>query len=487
MTGSGEAIAAPERDRAARRRLFPCHYFAIDGGGGAHLLTALGGADPRLQPVSSPRHTDLLLVVGPMTERFAPAVVEMASAVPRPARALVVEPPGTSRTAGAALADLGTLLPTARRVVAHSPEQVLAALDEAGPWPELAIAPEGPAGESSTIALPSRQERELATELAVLSLGPAQRFTAGPLRVLLICDGEQVLEARVEAGYAHRDIAGSMARSNWRAAADLAATLDPLAPVAGRLAYVRALERLQGWACPEPVEAAREAALAAERAENALWWLARFAELLAASPLAERARGLAARMAAARRFLWPQSPAVWIAPQQTPPDADAATAAQLRAIADQISALRERVANDRLLRLRTRGIGTIAAGRLREAGVSGPALAASERSLGDVHARLLAHLDAAGRLEAPGSAVSSSEIARWDAPGGHGMATVEGPRGRITLHVMSDGGAGPSSIACERPSAALLSMVPEALAGQKLADAEMILASLDLSMAEADG
>jgi NADH:ubiquinone oxidoreductase subunit D len=37
------------------------------------------------------------------------------------------------------------------------------------------------------------------------------------------------------------------------------------------------------------------------------------------------------------------------------------------------------------------------------------------------------------------------------------------------------------------PSAALLGLIPELLAGQKLADAEMIVASLDLAMAEADG
>jgi len=36
-------------------------------------------------------------------------------------------------------------------------------------------------------------------------------------------------------------------------------------------------------------------------------------------------------------------------------------------------------------------------------------------------------------------------------------------------------------------SAALLALVPELLAGQKLADAEVIVASLDLAMAEADG
>ena len=37
-----------------------------------------------------------------------------------------------------------------------------------------------------------------------------------------------------------------------------------------------------------------------------------------------------------------------------------------------------------------------------------------------------------------------------------------------------------------RPSAALLPLLPEMLAGETLADAEALVASLDLAMAEAD-
>jgi len=60
----------------------------------------------------------------------------------------------------------------------------------------------------------------------------------------------------------------------------------------------------------------------------------------------------------------------------------------------------------------------------------------------------------------------------------------------IGLHLDSPGGEGsrgPAQVEWQRPSASLLALVPELLVGQKLADAEVILASLDLTMAEVDG
>jgi len=52
---------------------------------------------------------------------------------------------------------------------------------------------------------------------------------------------------------------------------------------------------------------------------------------------------------------------------------------------------------------------------------------------------------------------------------------------------VSEGEEQPAHVEWQRPSAALLPLLPETVAGQKLADAEIIIASLDLAMAEADG
>lgn len=489
MTGSLEApTQARPRARPARRL---CRYVAVDGGDGAHLLAALAGADPRLHPAGSPRHADLLIVVEPVARRLASALAEIARALPRPARALVVGEPGPDRFPHADLIRVEELLPGARRIPHHALTAVVdAALDPARA-DGLTVAGAPPL-DATMLPLPSKQEREIATELAVLSLGPVQPFITGPLRLLLACDGEQVLTVRVEGGYARRGIDEAMTGVTWREAADLAGALDPPAPVTGRLAYVRAMERLQGHEPPAPVTACRDAALALERARNHLWWLVRFVGLLDCAVVATPARGVAAALDEALPEVWDAPPEAWISPGGGVPPARTGAAAALARIAQDAATLAERVARDRLLGLRTRGVGVLDAARLRAAEVSGPVRRANERDAGDADARLRTRLAAAaddlrGAAALLTAGAEPHRAPVWDVPAGEACVAVEGPRGRIGVRLTSEGGNGPARVVWQRPSAALLTLVPEALAGQKLADAETILASLDLSMAEADG
>jgi NADH:ubiquinone oxidoreductase subunit D len=155
------------------------------------------------------------------------------------------------------------------------------------------------------------------------------------------------------------------------------------------------------------------------------------------------------------------------------------------------------LARNRVPALRTAGIGVLPVDRLRAVGASGPALRAGERGLGDVLGRLLTRLDEAAddirnveaRLKlAPTNRLRPAQqgIAQWSAPPGKTEVAIPGPRGHISLSLASDGKS-LHQVAWGRPSAALLGLLPELLAGQKLADAEVIIASLNLAMAEADG
>ena len=474
------------------------HYFAIDGGSGAHLLEALSGRYPYIQQVASPRHADLLLVVEPINRKLAPAVGELARALPRPARILTVGEPGAERDhfPGNDIVRVEELFPGSHRVALTSVESVFEAMLRSEQWSTTEKI-EQPTVEEATIQLPSKQEQQMATELVVLSLGPVQPFTAGPLRLLLICDGEQVLSAQQEAGYASRGIAGAMTRMDWPQALPLARRLDPLAPLASQLAYVRAVEQLQGWQPASQVAMLREAALAMERAQNVLWWLVRFARILADAALTGRANQLASRLAGDIAQSWRQAPFTWVLPQLQVPFATVAgnteAMARRQKIATEVEALRRDIERNRLFALRTRGIGVLATERLKEAGVSGPDLAGSADGAGDVQSRVLARLDAAtidlrqaGEVLAAGES-APTRAASWDAPAGEARVTVRGPRGDIGLRLVSEGEEQLAHVEWQRPSAALLPLLPETVAGQKLADAEIIIASLDLAMAEADG
>jgi len=481
-------------------------YIGIDGGAGASLLADLAGRDPYLREVSSPRHADLLIIVEPISQKLAPAVVTMAKALAHPAHVLIVGEPQTERTAfqEGNLALLDVLFPGADRVSSVSAEQVLAAAFDAQRWSHMSIPDIDREAEEITIQLPAKQDQEIATELAVLSLGPLQAFTAGPLRLFLICDGEQVFSVQMETGYAYRGIDQAMTQGNWQQGLTLARQFDPLAPLAGQLAYVQALEHLQGWQPPTQLQASRELALALERAQNTLWWLVRFAHLLDDAPFTERSDRCARDLAEVGSSLWQTSPTEWIIPQYVDMSMirskDSSVVVRLSKIASNIDMLRQYVEHNRGLALRTRNIGVIAQKYLRDKEiVSGPVYAASEHGIGDVQSRLTTRLqivlrDIQQTVETKTAQVSPhplpSHTPSWDVPEGEARVIVQGPRGDIGLHLVSQGGEGsrgPTQVEWQRPSASLFALVPELLVGQKLADAEVILASLDLAMAEVDG
>ena len=496
MTGNAETAPTAYRGWFAQLTQQPRPYFALDGGSGAHLFAALSQQSPHARQVYTPRHADLLLIAEPISQKLVPALQETARTLARPARVLLVGAPegGLDHFPGLDLAAIERLFPDAHRVTATTAEALLEAVLDAEQWPRLTLSQQAEP-EPILIQLPHRQEQELATEFVVLSLGPLQSLTAGPLRLLLICDGEQVFSAQVEAGYAHRGIAEAMQQTDWQHALVLARHLDPLAPVASQLTYVQAIERLQQWQTPVPVANLRKAAVALERAQNHLWWLLRFAQLLADTPLTDRAYDLASTLAEHVADLWRQSPSEWILPQQgsAAPLVNDLPASALRRIVSRIDALKSAVARNRLLALRTRAIGRLATARLRDVGVSGPVLQASEQGAGDVQARLLVRLETAALdVQSASEMLESKErmmahAANWNVPTGEAHATVEGPRGTLGIHIASSGGEKPVDVQWQRPSAILLPLLPEILGGQLLADAEVIVASLDLAMAEADG
>jgi NADH-quinone oxidoreductase subunit D len=473
-------------------------YISVDGGTGAHLLAHLAGHDPSLQQVFSPRHANLLLVVTPLSQKLAPAVVAMASALAQPAHVLLLG--STQNLSGMfpseAFASAEQLFPDAASVSGDSLDDILRAARSSSEARSGSAVIDADEPTAPIFSLPPREELEMATELAVLSLGPVQSCTAGPLRLVLMCDGEQVHSVQVDAGYAYRGMEQAMLAVTWQEALAIARQFDPLAPIAGQLAYVRALEQLQGWQPPEAVALLREAALALERVQNTLWWLVRFAQLLADAPLFDRAFHLAANLASHTANLWESSPSTWIYPQQivSRQVMKQTNGTAWRALAEHLAHLQRYVEHARTLAIRTRGIGVLTSERLEAAGVrSGPNFQASAPGRGDVLSRLLARLQIATRdLLLVRDALDKGETARahapvWGVPEGDTHATVEGPRGTIGLHLVGQGGRGPMQVAWQRPSALLLQLLPDLLRGQKLTDAEVILASLDLAMAEADG
>lgn len=252
LIGNDEEFALMPHVRSGhtlRRSAYLYHYYAIDGGSGSHLLSVLAGYSPILRRVNSPRHADILLIIAPISHKLVPSLIEIAEALPRPAHVLRVEDPMAAQVSDSLdetkFAHLNTLFPNAHHLSTFSVDDIYDTMISASSWEEMIVTEEN-VPDAETIQLPPKEEQEMATELAVLSLGPVQPFTSGPLRVFLVCDGEQVFSTQIESGYAQRAIAPAMQRADWRQSLKLARVFDPLAPVASQLVYVKAIEQLQG-------------------------------------------------------------------------------------------------------------------------------------------------------------------------------------------------------------------------------------------------
>ena len=466
--------------RLAQQRLT---YFAVDGGAGAHQLAVLARQSPYLVPIGTPRHADCLLIVAPLSQKLAAAVDLLRDALPAHAKIILYHPAELPDMALPAMPDT-TLSPDAQPLTTLTAAAVRAAYLSA---PEMQAMRLPLPLTDVTIDLPSPSE--IATELVVLSLGPVQPFTAGPARFWLICDGEQVVECRVEAGYAARGIATMMTGVTWERAAHLAAQYDPLAPIAGRLAFVQAVEQVQNYQPDDFTREMRADALALERAQNVLWWYVRFLQLLALTPRATHAAALANALDDAIAQVWSEPPATWIAPQQSASSRVATTLKVLQTLAHAIAALAHTARTDRWLKLRTVGIGAM---ELHHRGTVPNGLPGMEGS-NDVQSRLLTRLQLA--VSALDDVVGHATLRRdratrdaiWQVPAGEATSSVAGPRGAVRAHLVSAGTANPHHVTWSTPSAAILPLIPQLFAGQKVADAEIILASFDLVMAEADG
>lgn len=472
-------------------------YYAVDGGAAATLLAQLPAADPVLRPVATPRQADILLVIEPVTTALLSVIAEVYRQMPTPRRVVVL---GLGEEHGSA-PRLEDYLPAAVRVD-RSPtaSDVAAAVAAAMLRASLSDGDEISAlsgvsrSDEHLVPLRPVAEREMATEDLIMSFGPVQPATAGPLQLVLTMDGEQVVRADVRSGLAHRGLEEAQAAKRWNDVRS-GATIDPLAPVAGQLAWTEAVEQLHGIAASPAAGRQRAFALKIERAASQFIWLTRFAELIGFRSLTDEARRLAATVAA---YL----PADTAAPGNRRYDslpAGQPASDDLDRLARSAYKLVSRIERNRMFAARTRGVGVLSAERARAAGASGAVLHASESGAGDARTRVLSRLAAAAedlticasfaRSAGAGKESRPAHDAVPDSPPPAGTAVVhvQGPRGVLTLALESSGGERPAGVRWRGPSRAHLTLVAELVVAHTIPELLVCVASLDLSMAEADG
>lgn len=369
------------------------------------------------------------------------------------------------------------------------------------------------------------EKGRLAFDSMIINLGPQHPSTHGVLRILAELHGEYVLRAEPVLGYLHRmhDKMGQ-SKTPWQFLPNMG-RVDYLHPIAWNWAYVGAVERLAGLEVPERAEFLRVIACELNRiASHILWWgafvldLGAFTPILYAFEEREKINDLLQIITGSRLTM----NYLRFGGVATDLNDHFLTLAN-----DFIPYLRERlkmyndlVTGNIIFRRRLEDIGHLDADICRRYGATGPILrAAGVRSdtrraepygvydrfdfdipvgssndcLGRYLLRLEEICQSLKILEQALEQIPKGLIrhpkapkATWKLPAGESVFSIEGARGKISIHLFGDGGRTPYRIKLRSPSFSNLNLFAEAAEGTLLADALAILGSLDLVIPEID-
>ncbi|WP_027176385.1 NADH-quinone oxidoreductase subunit D [Desulfovibrio aminophilus] len=359
----------------------------------------------------------------------------------------------------------------------------------------------------------------------ILNLGPQHPSTHGVLRVLLELDGEYVLRAEPVLGYLHRMHEKMAEVKTLVQYMPNMGRVDYGHPLAWNWAFAGAAERLGGIEVPERAEFIRVISTELNRiTSHLLWWGAYILDLGAFSPIMyafdDRERLLdMLQILTGSRLTYSSFRIGGVCADINDKF--------IELCKDFIPYMRGRlpmykalVTDNIILRKRVEEIGVFDQDMIRRYGATGPVARGSGIDYdvrraepysvydrfdwqvpvyqkGDAMARYLVRLDeieqslriveqALAQLPEGKIIVDKAPKYSWKAPKGEACFPVEGGRGLIAVHVISDGGKTPYKIKLRAPGFSNLSLFAEASRGTLLADSVAILGSLDLIIPEID-
>ncbi|MDR3135090.1 MAG: NADH-quinone oxidoreductase subunit D [Deltaproteobacteria bacterium] len=359
----------------------------------------------------------------------------------------------------------------------------------------------------------------------IINLGPQHPSTHGVLRILAELDGEYVIRSEPILGYLHR-MHEKLAevKTPWQFIPNMG-RVDYLHPIAWNWAYVGAVERLAGIEVPERAEWLRIISCELNRiASHLMWWGAFVMDLGGVTPILyafeerEKINDILQIVTGSRLTL------SYFRFGGVSADTDERF---MRLTKEFVPYLRERlkmykalVTDNVILRRRLEDVGPIGVDLCQRYGATGPILRAAGLAsdtrrdipygayhkfdfpipsgpsndcfgrylvrLAEVEASLAIVEEAIKSLPEGPTKIAKAPKANYKIPAGETYFAVEGARGQIGVHLVSDGGIHPYRVKLRAPGYSNLSLFAEAARGTLLADAIAILGSLDLVIPEVD-
>jgi NADH:ubiquinone oxidoreductase subunit D/NADH:ubiquinone oxidoreductase subunit C len=372
-------------------------------------------------------------------------------------------------------------------------------------------------------------EEELRTDQIIVNMGPQHPSTHGVLRMVVKLDGETVTDLKLVLGYLHRNHEKIGERNTWLHNIPYTDRLDYICGLANELGYVITVEKMMGIKPPERAEYLRVIMAELTRIESHFWAIGFLLNDLGAfyTPalyfITERDLILDLFEAVTgSRLMCNYMRFGGVSRDFTEDQIARARELAFERIPRKIDELEELLSDNEIIKARTVGVGYLPAERsinysltgpcLRAAGVPYDIRRADPYSIydrfdfdipvfygADVYDRYRVRVaemrqsvrivqQALNQLDQtkPGDIQAGKKAYNHRVPAGQAYGRVETPKGELGFYLVSDGGQNPYRYHVRSSSFINLNSLKEMTVGQKVADAVVILGSLDIVLGEVD-
>ncbi len=370
------------------------------------------------------------------------------------------------------------------------------------------------------------QERELESLSIDVNMGPQHPATHGVFRMVLTIDGEKVVDLVPHIGYLHRGAEKLSENLDYRQALGLQDRTEYLAGFNAELCYVMAIEKLTGFEVPERAEYIRVILAELNRITSHYMFVGAFATdagvfgtvFTYAFREREYIQDLFEEVSGDRMMYAYFRPGgvAWDVPDNFT-DRVRWVCRQTRTGISDIDSL---LTKNEVFVARTRGIGSISPEKAIEYGLSGPVLRACGLKVdlrreepysiyerfdfdiptgerGDSFDRYWVRLEemrqavriveqAVEQMPDSGPILPEKLPRRLRCPPGEVYMRAENPRGEYGIYLVSKGGDKPYRLKIRSPSYCNLMALKEMTVGHYVADAVVVLGSIDIVLGEVD-
>ena len=362
------------------------------------------------------------------------------------------------------------------------------------------------------------------SEPFVLNIGPQHPSTHGVFRIKVTLDGEKVLDAEMVMGYLHRSMEKLAEERTYTQNIPFTDRTDYLSSMSNNLGYCLAVEKLAGIPVPERGQAIRVIMAELQRLASHCMAVGAFTNDTGAwqTPvmwsLREREKVLDIfEMTSGARLTCNYMRIGGVAVDLRP-EFDPAVRKVLREFPPFIDEMEGLLVQNEIFLARTRGVGVLSPEMATNSSLSGPMLRGSGIAWdirkadpycgyekydfdipigyqGDCFDRFIVRLAEMRQslkiieqaLDGLPSGPHSTQVPlALRPPAGEAYARVEGPRGELGYYIVSDEGPSPYRFHIRPPSFINLSALKEMTVGRPLADAIVVLGSIDIVVGEID-